>query len=639
MSLTLDSNIPSGPLAGKWEKHKFESKLINPANRRKFEIIVVGTGLAGAAAAATLGELGYKVKSFCFQDSPRRAHSIAAQGGINAAKNYQNDGDSVHRLFYDTIKGGDFRAREANVHRLAEVSVSIIDHCVALGVPFAREYGGLLDNRSFGGAQVSRTFYARGQTGQQLLLGAYSALNRQIAAGSVEMHSRTEMLDLVLIDGHAKGIVTRDLVTGEIKSWAADCVIMATGGYGNVFYLSTNAKGSNVTATYRAHRRGAAFANPCYTQIHPTCIPVAGDHQSKLTLMSESLRNDGRVWVPKKKGDTRPSAQIPDDERDYFLERKYPSFGNLAPRDISSRSAKEVCDEGRGVGPGGLGVYLDFADSIKRLGENKIRERYGNLFEIYHQITGENAYQMPMRIFPAVHYTMGGLWVDYNLMSNLPGLFVLGEANFSDHGANRLGASALMQGLADGYFVIPYTIGNYLAPELGKRPSTDHPAFKQTEAEVRAQLQRFLSLKGRRSVQSFHRELGLLMWDQCGMARSERSLTKALKRIPALREEFWQDAKILGDNESLNTSLEQAGRVADFLEFGELMCIDALARNESCGGHFREEFQTPDGEALRNDTDYAHVAAWEYQGYGQAPKRHIEPLIYEEVKLATRSYK
>jgi succinate dehydrogenase / fumarate reductase flavoprotein subunit len=639
MSLTLDSKIPSGPLAGKWEKHKFESKLINPANRRKFEVIIVGTGLAGAAAAATLGELGYKVRSFCFQDSPRRAHSIAAQGGINAAKNYQNDGDSVHRLFYDTIKGGDFRAREANVHRLAEVSVSIIDHCVALGVPFAREYGGLLDNRSFGGAQVSRTFYARGQTGQQLLLGAYSALNRQIAAGSVEMHSRTEMLDLVLVDGHAKGIVTRDLVTGEIRSWAADCVILATGGYGNVFYLSTNAKGSNVTATYRAHRRGAAFANPCYTQIHPTCIPVAGDHQSKLTLMSESLRNDGRVWVPKKKGDTRPSAQIPEDERDYYLERKYPSFGNLAPRDISSRSAKEVCDEGRGVGPGGLGVYLDFADSIKRLGEDKIRERYGNLFEIYHQITGENAYQMPMRIFPAVHYTMGGLWVDYNLMSNIPGLFVLGEANFSDHGANRLGASALMQGLADGYFVIPYTIGNYLAPEVGKRPSTDHQAFKQTEGEVRAQLQRFLSLKGRRSVQSFHRELGLLMWDHCGMARSERSLNKALKRIPALREEFWQNANILGDNESVNTSLEQAGRVADFLEFGELMCLDALARNESCGGHFREEYQTADGEAQRNDADYAHVAAWEYQGYGQTPKRHIEPLAYEEVKLATRSYK
>jgi succinate dehydrogenase / fumarate reductase flavoprotein subunit len=639
MSLTLDSKIPSGPLAGKWEKHKFESKLINPANRRKFEVIVVGTGLAGAAAAATLGELGYKVTCFCFQDSPRRAHSIAAQGGINAAKNYQNDGDSVHRLFYDTIKGGDFRAREANVHRLAEVSVSIIDHCVALGVPFAREYGGLLDNRSFGGAQVSRTFYARGQTGQQLLLGAYSALNRQIAAGSVEMHSRTEMLDLVLVDGHAKGIVTRDLVTGEIRSWAADCVVLATGGYGNVFYLSTNAKGSNVTATYRAHRRGAAFANPCYTQIHPTCIPVAGDHQSKLTLMSESLRNDGRVWVPKKKGDTRPSAEIPEDERDYYLERKYPSFGNLAPRDISSRSAKEVCDEGRGVGPGGLGVYLDFADSIKRLGEDKIRERYGNLFDIYHQITGENAYKVPMRIFPAVHYTMGGLWVDYNLMSNIPGLFVLGEANFSDHGANRLGASALMQGLADGYFVIPYTIGNYLAPAIGKRPSVDHPAFKQTESEVRAQIQRFLGIKGRRSVQSFHRELGLLMWDHCGMARSERSLAKALKRIPALREEFWQDAKILGDGESLNTSLEQAGRVADFLEFGELMCLDALARNESCGGHFREEFQTPDGEAQRNDSDFAHVAAWEYQGYGQTPKRHIEPLIYEEVKLATRSYK
>jgi succinate dehydrogenase / fumarate reductase flavoprotein subunit len=639
MSLTLDSKTPSGPLAGKWEKHKFESKLINPANRRKFEVIVVGTGLAGAAAAATLGELGYKVKCFCFQDSPRRAHSIAAQGGINAAKNYQNDGDSVHRLFYDTIKGGDFRAREANVHRLAEVSVSIIDHCVALGVPFAREYGGLLDNRSFGGAQVSRTFYARGQTGQQLLLGAYSALNRQIAAGSVEMHSRTEMLDLVRIDGHAKGIVTRDLISGEIKSWAADCVVLATGGYGNVFYLSTNAKGSNVTATYRAHRRGAAFANPCYTQIHPTCIPVSGDHQSKLTLMSESLRNDGRVWVPKNKGDTRPSSQIPEDERDYYLERKYPSFGNLAPRDISSRSAKEVCDEGRGVGPGGLGVYLDFADSIKRLGEDKIRERYGNLFDIYHQITGENAYQMPMRIFPAVHYTMGGLWVDYNLMSNVPGLFVLGEANFSDHGANRLGASALMQGLADGYFVIPYTIGNYLAPEIGKRPSTDHAAFKQTEAEVRGQIQRFLAIKGRRSVQSFHRELGLLMWDHCGMARSERSLHKALKRIPALREEFWQDAKILGENESLNTSLEQAGRVADFLEFGELMCLDALARNESCGGHFREEYQTPEGEAQRNDVDYAHVAAWEYQGYAQTPKRHIEPLIYEEVKLATRSYK
>jgi succinate dehydrogenase / fumarate reductase flavoprotein subunit len=639
MSVSLDSKTPPGPLEQKWERHKFESKLINPANKRKYEVIVVGTGLAGASAAATLGELGYKVKAFCFQDSPRRAHSIAAQGGINAAKNYQNDGDSVHRLFYDTIKGGDFRSREANVHRLAEVSVSIIDHCVALGVPFAREYGGLLDNRSFGGAQVSRTFYARGQTGQQLLLGAYSALNRQIAAGSVEMHYRIEMLDLVLVDGHAKGIITRNLVTGEIKSWAADCVILATGGYGNVFYLSTNAKGSNVTATFRAFKRGACFANPCYTQIHPTCIPVAGDHQSKLTLMSESLRNDGRVWVPKKKGDQRPAAQIPEDERDYYLERKYPSFGNLAPRDISSRSAKEVCDEGRGVGPGGLGVYLDFADSIKRLGEDKIRERYGNLFDMYHQITGENAYHRPMRIFPAVHYTMGGLWVDYNLMSNIPGLFVLGEANFSDHGANRLGASALMQGLADGYFVIPYTIGNYLAPAGGKRPTTDHPSFRQTEEDVRAYTRRLLSIKGRRSVESFHRELGLLMWDHCGMARSEKSLTRALKRIPALREEFWQNANVPGENESLNVALERAGRVADFLEFGELMCLDALERNESCGGHFREEFQTEDGEALRNDDAYAHVAAWEYQGAENKPIRHVEPLVYENVKLATRSYK
>ncbi len=639
MSLILDSKIPAGPLDQKWERHKFESKLINPANKRKFEVLVVGTGLAGASAAATLGELGYKVTAFCFQDSPRRAHSIAAQGGINAAKNYQNDGDSVHRLFYDTIKGGDFRAREANVHRLAEVSVSIIDHCVALGVPFAREYGGLLDNRSFGGAQVSRTFYARGQTGQQLLLGAYSALNRQIAAGTVTMHSRTELMDVVMVNGHAKGIVTRNLVSGEIKSWAADCVIMATGGYGNVFYLSTNAKGSNVTATFRAYRRGATFANPCYTQIHPTCIPVAGDHQSKLTLMSESLRNDGRVWVPTKKGDTRPPAQIPESERDYYLERKYPSFGNLAPRDISSRSAKEVCDEGRGVGPGGLGVYLDFADAISRVGEDKIKERYGNLFDMYHQITGEDAYKMPMRIFPAVHYTMGGLWVDYNLMSNVPGLFVLGEANFSDHGANRLGASALMQGLADGYFVVPYTIGNYLVPETGKRPTTDHPSFKQAEADVRAQIQRFLSIKGKRSVESFHRELGLIMWDNCGMARSEKSLTRALARIPALREEFWQNANIPGENESLNVSLERAGRVADFLDFGELMCLDALKRNESCGGHFREEYQTPDGEAQRNDEEFAHVAAWEYQGEGKAPVRHTEPLVYESVKLATRSYK
>ncbi|MEY2598239.1 MAG: hypothetical protein RLZZ142_498 [Verrucomicrobiota bacterium] len=639
MSLILDSKIPSGPLEQKWERHKFESKLINPANRRKYEVIIVGTGLAGASAAATLGELGYKVKAFCFQDSPRRAHSIAAQGGINAAKNYQNDGDSVHRLFYDTIKGGDFRAREANVHRLAEISVSIIDHCVALGVPFAREYGGLLDNRSFGGAQVSRTFYARGQTGQQLLLGAYSALNRQIAAGSVEMHSRTEMLDLVLVDGHAKGIVTRDLVTGEIRSWAADCVLLATGGYGNAFYLSTNAIGCNVTATFRAYKRGAAFANPCYTQIHPTCIPVAGDHQSKLTLMSESLRNDGRVWVPLKKGDSRPPSQIPEAERDYYLERKYPSFGNLAPRDISSRAAKQVCDEGRGVGPGGLGVYLDFADAIQRVGESKIRERYGNLFDIYHQITGENAYHVPMRIFPAVHYTMGGLWVDYNLMSNVPGLFVLGEANFSDHGANRLGASALMQGLADGYFVIPSTIGNYLVPNTGKRPSTDHPAFKQTEAQVRERISKFLAIKGRRSVQSFHRELGLLLWDHCGMARSEKSLTRALARIPALREEFWNNANVPGEGASLNTALETAGRVADFLEFGELMCLDALERRESCGGHFREEYQTADGEALRNDESFAHVAAWEYQGEGKAPVRHIEPLVYENIKLATRSYK
>jgi succinate dehydrogenase / fumarate reductase flavoprotein subunit len=639
MSPILDSKIPSGPLEQKWERHKFESKLINPANRRKFEVIVVGTGLAGASAAATLGGLGYNVKAFCFQDSARRAHSIAAQGGINASKNYQNDGDSVHRLFYDTIKGGDFRSREANVHRLAEVSTSIIDHCVALGVPFAREYGGLLDNRSFGGAQVSRTFYARGQTGQQLLLGAYSALNRQVAAGSVQMFSRTEMLDLVLVDGHAKGIVTRDLVTGQIRSWAADCVIMATGGYGNVFYLSTNAMGCNVSATFRAYKRGAAFANPCYTQIHPTCIPVAGDYQSKLTLMSESLRNDGRIWVPLKKGDTRPAAQIPEDERDYYLERKYPSFGNLAPRDISSRASKQVCDEGRGVGPGGLGVYLDFSDAINRVGESKIRERYGNLFEIYHQITGENAYHTPMRIFPAVHYTMGGLWVDYNLMSNIEGLFVLGEANFSDHGSNRLGASALMQGLADGYFVIPATIGNYLVPNTGKRPSTDHPAFKQAEAEVRERIARLLAIKGRRSVDSFHRELGLLLWDNCGMGRSEKSLTRALARIPSLREEFWKNANVPGENESLNMSLERAGRVADFLEFGELMCLDALERRESCGGHFREEFQTPDGEALRNDEAFAHVAAWEYQGEGKKPIRHVEPLIYENIKLGTRSYK
>jgi succinate dehydrogenase / fumarate reductase flavoprotein subunit len=635
----LDSKIPSGPLDKKWEKFKFESKLINPANKRKYEIIIVGSGLAGASAAATLGELGFKVKCFCYQDSPRRAHSIAAQGGINAAKNYQNDGDSVSRLFYDTIKGGDFRSREANVYRLAEVSTNIIDQCVAQGVPFAREYGGLLANRSFGGAQVSRTFYARGQTGQQLLLGAYSGLNRQIAAGNVQMFPRTEMLDLVLVDGHAKGIVTRNMVTGEIASYSADCVILATGGYGNVFYLSTNAKGCNVTATYRAHKKGALFANPCFTQIHPTCIPVSGDYQSKLTLMSESLRNDGRVWAPKLKGDKRAPTQIPESERDYFLERKYPSFGNLAPRDISSRSAKEACDEGRGVGESGLGVYLDFADSIKRLSEKTIRERYGNLFEMYEQITGEDAYHTPMRIFPAVHYTMGGLWVDYELQSNIPGLFVLGEANFSDHGANRLGASALMQGLADGYFVIPYTIGNYLAPQLGKRPGTDHAEFKKAEQETRNRIEHLLGIKGSRSVDSFHRELGLIMWDLCGMTRSRKSLERALARIPTLREEFWQNVNVLGSNEELNQALEKAGRVADFLEFGELLCRDALAREESCGGHFREEFQTPDGEALRDDENFAHTAAWEYTGDRTPPVRHTEPLIFENVHLSTRSYK
>jgi succinate dehydrogenase / fumarate reductase flavoprotein subunit len=635
----LNSNIPSGPLEQKWSKHKFDSKLINPANRRKYEIIVVGSGLAGASAAATLGELGYKVKCFCYQDSPRRAHSIAAQGGINAAKNYQNDGDSVYRLFYDTLKGGDFRAREANVHRLAEVSVDIIDQCVAQGVPFAREYGGLLANRSFGGAQVSRTFYARGQTGQQLLLGAYSALVKQIAEGSVQMFPRTEMLDVVMVDGHAKGIVVRNMVTGEISAHAGDCVLLCTGGYGNAFYLSTNAKGCNVTATFRAYKKGALFANPCYTQIHPTCIPVAGDYQSKLTLMSESLRNDGRVWVPKKKGDTRPPHEIPEDERDYYLERKYPSFGNLAPRDISSRSAKQACDEGRGVGPGGLGVYLDFADAIKRLGENTIRERYGNLFDMYEQITSENAYKQPMRIFPAVHYTMGGLWVDYNLMSNVPGLFVLGEANFSDHGANRLGASALMQGLADGYFVIPYTIGNYLAPNLGKKPSVDHPEFVKALGDVNARTKRLLGIKGRRSVDSFHRELGLLMWDLCGMARTEKSLTRALNRIPTLRAEFWQNVNVPGENESLNVALEKAGRVADFLEFGELLCLDALERRESCGGHFREEFQYPDGEAKRDDDHFAHVAAWEFTGDNSKPIRNVEPLVFENVKPSVRSYK
>jgi succinate dehydrogenase / fumarate reductase flavoprotein subunit len=639
MNRFLDPKIPDGSLDAKWEKHKFESRLINPANKRKFHIVVVGSGLAGGAAAATLSELGFQVSCFCYQDSARRAHSIAAQGGINAAKNYQNDGDSVQRLFYDTIKGGDFRSREANVYRLAEVSVNIIDQCVAQGVPFAREYGGMLANRSFGGAQVSRTFYARGQTGQQLLLGAYSALSRQIAAGGVKMYPRTEMLDLVLVDGHAKGIVVRDMVTGAIASHAADAVILATGGYGNVFYLSTNAKGCNATAIWRAYRKGALMANPCYTQIHPTCIPVSGDYQSKLTLMSESLRNDGRVWAPKKKGDRRLPAEIPDDERDYFLERKYPSYGNLAPRDIASRAAKQACDEGRGVGESGLGVYLDFKDAIGRLGKETIRERYGNLFDMYAQITGENAYETPMRIFPAVHYTMGGLWVDYNLMSNIPGLFVLGEANFSDHGANRLGASALMQGLADGYFVVPATIGNYLADQMGKRPRTDHAEFVAAEENVRARTARFLAIKGRRSVDSFHRELGLLLWELCGMTRSAKSLERALKRIPTLRAEFWQNVNVPGENEEMNQALEKAGRVADFLELGELMCLDALERRESCGGHFREEYQTPDGEALRDDANFAHVAAWEFTGDETKPRRHVEPLHYENVHLATRSYK
>ena len=637
--MRLKSNIPTGPLADKWDNYKAEVKLVSPANKRKFEIIVVGSGLAGASAAASLAELGYKVKCYCFQDSPRRAHSIAAQGGINAAKNYQNDGDSVHRLFYDTIKGGDFRAREANVYRLAQVSNNIIDQCVAQGVPFAREYGGNLDNRSFGGAQVSRTFYARGQTGQQLLIGAYQALSRQIGLGNVEMYPRMEMLDVVLVDGHAKGIVTRNLSTGQIESHSADSVVLATGGYCNAYFLSTNAKGCNVTAAYRSYKKGAAFANPCYTQIHPTCIPVSGDHQSKLTLMSESLRNDGRVWVPKKSGDKRAPKDIPDSDRDYFLERKYPSFGNLAPRDISSRSAKEVCDEGRGVGPGGLGVYLDFASSISRLGEDKIRERYGNLFEMYERITGEDAYHTPMRIFPALHYTMGGLWVDYNLMSSVPGLFVLGEANFSDHGANRLGASALMQGLADGYFVLPYTIGSYFAAHPQFRPNTDHDAFKEARAGVESVTRRLLSIKGKRTVTSFHRELGKLLWDKCGMARNEAGLKEALKRIPELRAEFWENVIVSGAENEINQQLEYAGRVADFLEFGELLCRDALDRNESCGGHFREEHQTEEGEALRVDETYSYVAAWEFTGVDAKPKLHKEALNYKEVKMIQRSYK
>ena len=637
--MKLDSKSPSGPLQEKWERYRLEMKLVNPANKRKFDVIVVGSGLAGASAAASLAELGYNVKCFCFHDSPRRAHSIAAQGGINAAKNYQNDGDSVYRLFYDTIKGGDFRAREANVYRLAQVSVNIIDQCVAQGVPFAREYGGSLANRSFGGAQVSRTFYARGQTGQQLLIGAYQALERQIGLGICQMFPMTEMLDVVVVDGQAKGIVTRNLATGEIASHAADAVVLATGGYGNVFYLSTNARGCNVTATFRAFKKGAAFANPCYTQIHPTCIPVSGEHQSKLTLMSESLRNDGRVWVPKKRGDTRPPYQIPEAERDYYLERKYPSYGNLAPRDIASRAAKEVCDEGRGVGPGGKGVYLDFADAIKRVGEEAIRERYDNLFEMYERITGESGYKTPMRIYPAVHYTMGGTWVDYNLMSTLPSLFVIGEANFSDHGANRLGASALMQGLADGYFVLPNTLGNLFASSKQARISTSHPEFRKTEEEVKARLHKLLSIRGKRTVSSFHRELGKLMWEKCGMARNGKGLTEAVERIPALRQEFWENVNVLGDGGELNQSLEHAGRVADFMEFAELLCLDALTRAESCGGHFREEFQTEDGEALRNDEQFSFVSAWEYQGPDKPPLLHKEPLVYEEVKMAQRSYK
>jgi succinate dehydrogenase / fumarate reductase flavoprotein subunit len=639
MATTLDAKVPSGPLDKKWDKHRGESKLVSPNNRPKFDIIVVGSGLAGASAAATLGELGYNVKCFCFQDSPRRAHSIAAQGGINAAKNYQNDGDSVFRLFYDTVKGGDFRSREANVHRLAEISLNIIDQCVAQGVPFAREYGGLLANRSFGGVQVSRTFYARGQTGQQLLLGAYQALEHEIASGSVEMYPRTEMLDLVLVNGHAKGIVVRNLVTGEIKTHAADTVVLATGGYSNVFYLSTNAKGCNVTATWRAHKRGALFANPCFTQIHPTCIPVGGIYQAKLTLMSESLRNDGRVWVPKKKGDPRSPDQIPEGERDYYLERKYPSFGNLVPRDIASRNAKEVCDEGRGVGPSGLGVYLDFSEAIRRHGENEIRERYGNLFDMYLNITNENAYKTPMRIYPALHYTMGGLWVDYNLMSNVPGLHVLGEANFSDHGANRLGASALMQGLSDGYFVIPSTIANYLATQMGKKVSADQPEFKAVENEVRSRISRLLSNKGKKTTTTFHRELGLLVWDKCGMARDAQGLQEALQKIPAMRAEFWENVNVLGDGAEFNQALEHAGRVADFLEFAELMCLDALERKESCGGHFRLESQTKEGEALRDDEHYCHVAAWEHTGLETRPNLIKESLAFEYVKLSQRSYK
>ena len=635
----LNAKVPPGPIQEKWDLHRFEMKLVNPANKRRYTIIMVGSGLAGGSAAASLAELGYNVKCFCYQDSPRRAHSIAAQGGINAAKNYRNDGDSVYRLFYDTVKGGDFRSREANVYRLAQLSVNIIDQCVAQGVPFAREYGGLLDNRSFGGAQVSRTFYARGQTGQQLLLGAYQALSRQIAAGKVAMYTRHEMLDLVVGDGRAQGIITRDMVTGKIEAHAADAVVLASGGYGNVFYLSTNAKGSNTTAIWRAYRKGALFANPCFTQIHPTCIPATGEHQSKLTLMSESLRNDGRIWVPLKPGDTRPPDQIPENERDYYLERKYPSFGNLVPRDVASRNAKEVCDEGRGVGPGGLGVYLDFGESIQRLGAQVIRERYGNLFDMYERITAENPYEVPMRIYPAIHYTMGGLWVDYELQSTIPGLFVIGEANFSDHGANRLGASALMQGLADGYFILPQTIGNYLAGVKANQYDPNGPAFVEAGQGVRQRIKRLLEIDGKRTVDSFHRELGTLMWNECGMARSEESLKRALARIPEIRAEFWENVRVLGENEEVNQSLERAGRVADFLELAELMCLDALHRTESCGGHFRVESQTPEGEALRDDEHFSYVAAWEFNGVGRPPTLHREPLTFEYVHPSQRSYK
>uniref|UniRef100_Q01PV9 succinate dehydrogenase n=1 Tax=Solibacter usitatus (strain Ellin6076) TaxID=234267 RepID=Q01PV9_SOLUE len=637
--MELNSKAPTGPIETRWERHRFNLKLVNPANKRKYTVIVVGTGLAGGASAASLAELGYNVNCFCFQDSPRRAHSIAAQGGINAAKNYHNDGDSIYRLFYDTVKGGDFRARESNVYRLAQVSVNIIDQCVAQGVPFAREYSGYLDNRSFGGAQVSRTFYARGQTGQQLLLGAYQALERQIGLGTVKMHPRTEMLDLIVVDGRARGIVTRDLITGKVESHFGDAVVLGTGGYGNVYYLSTNAKGSNTTAIWRAHKRGALFANPCFTQIHPTCIPVSGEYQSKLTLMSESLRNDGRVWVPVKKGDKRQPSQIPEAERDYYLERKYPSFGNLVPRDVASRNAKSVCDEGRGVGESGLAVYLDFRDAIQRLGAAVIKERYGNLFDMYNRITGEDPYKEPMRIYPAIHYTMGGLWVDYNLMSTIPGLYVIGEANFSDHGANRLGASALMQGLADGYFVLPNTIGDYLASNKFEKVDGSHAAAREAEANVAAITRRLLEAKGTRSVDSYHRELGKIMWEYCGMARNASGLKQALSQIPALREQFWKDVRVLGAGEELNQSLEKAGRVADFFELAELMCRDALERNESCGGHFREEYQTPDGEAARDDENYAYAAAWEYKGPGAEPALNKEPLTFEYVHPSQRSYK